>query len=180
MQNVSVARRYARALLEVSAEAGTLDKVSAQLDAVSKLLGQLPELQDLLTNPAHPRSARSEVMEKIIASTGLDSSTGNLLRLLVERNRTGYLPDIARLFRDMADTRSGRLRGLVSSPIELPAELMKKLESSLQALTQRNVVLESKVDKSLIGGATAQVGSVIYDGSLRSQLLELRRLLKSR
>jgi F-type H+-transporting ATPase subunit delta len=181
MVNVSVARRYAKALLEVAAEAASLDRVTEQLNGFVKMMQQSSELSDILTNPAYTRSQQGAVMESVIKSLGsLAPAVANLLRLLVERHRMSYLADIARLFGDMADARSGRVRGKVISAVKLPDETIRRLEQSLTKLTQRNVVLDSKVDASLLGGVSAQVGSLMYDGSLKSQLEDLRRTLNAR
>lgn len=180
MVNLSVARRYARALLDVAAEAGKLDVVSDQLSAFARAMQQSKELNDLLLNPAYTRPQRSGVVESLLTSSKMDPVVGNLLRLLVERNRLGFLPDIARIFSDLVDQRVGRVRGRVTSAVKLAPEALQKLTRQLEAATQRKVTLEERVDPALLGGLSAQVGSVVYDGSLRSQLDELRRTLQAR
>jgi len=180
MQNVSIARRYARALLDVAADANRTDAVADQLAAFVKASEHNPELSDVLLNPAYSRSQRLAVVEGMIKMTGnIDPVLANTLRLLVERNRLVYLPDIARLYRDMADARAGRVRGHVTSATKLPADTLEQLRKNLQQLTQRDVILDSREDPSLLGGVSAQVGSVLFDGSVRTQLEQMRRVLKS-
>ncbi|MHB8877772.1 MAG: ATP synthase F1 subunit delta, partial [Myxococcaceae bacterium] len=119
------------------------------------------------------------VVEAVMAGVGgLDEVLSNTVRLLIERGRLAYLPDIARQFRDLADQKAGRVRGRVTSARALPPEAVSRLEKQLEQATQRNVVLETRVDESLLGGVSAQVGSVVYDGSLRTQLDELKRNLR--
>jgi F-type H+-transporting ATPase subunit delta len=109
---------------------------------------------------------------------GVDPILDSTLHLLVDRNRLNYLTDIARLFGDMADARAGRVRGHVTTAAPLSADALARLQQSLQQLTQRNVILETRVDTALLGGVSAQVGSILYDGSLRTQLEQMRRDLK--
>ena len=181
MVNVSISRRYARALLDVATESGRADAVAEQLTAISGSLSQNRELEDVLFNPAYSREQRSRVLEALMGALGkVDPVLANTLRLLVDRNRLGYLPDIARLFRDMADAQAGRLRGHVTSAVPLTPDALKQLSEHLKALTQRNVVLEPRVDPSVLGGVAAQVGSTLYDGTLRTQLEQMRRQLKQR
>jgi F-type H+-transporting ATPase subunit delta len=101
----------------------------------------------------------------------------NVVQLLIERNRMSYLPDIARAYRTLADAKSGRVRGSVVSATPLDADSVRRLEQALEQLTQRNVVLEASVDPGVLGGVSAQVGSVVYDGTLRTQLDAMRRNL---
>lgn len=177
MSNVSIARRYARALLDASGAAA--DEVSKQLEAFEQVFSSSKELSDMASNPAYSRAQRQGVVTKLGELTGVaQPQLINLLKLLNERNRLAALPDIARVYRDLADTKAGRVRGKVTSAVPLQPEQLKKLEQALEKLTQRDVVLEATVDRSLIGGITAQVGGVIYDGSLKGQLLDLAQTLK--
>lgn len=179
MANVSVARRYARALIDVATEANGLDRIGEQLGRLAQLIQKNPELADMLANPAYTRAQRRAVMDQVMAASQInDPAVVNLVHLLNDRDRTPSLPDIERIYRTMADLRAGRVRGSVTSAVPLPADALRKLEGALKTITQQNVTLESKVDPSLLGGVTAKVGSVVYDGSLRSQLEEMRRALK--
>lgn len=177
MVNVSVARRYARALLEVAADGA--DQVLGQLDTLTRLMDESPELKGVFTNPAFTREQRSQVVETLVQRLGgLAEPLANFLRLLVDRDRLGFLPDIARVYRDLADSQAGRVRGQLISAAPLPAELLTRMQRSLEQLTRREVVLEAKVDPAVVGGVAAQVGSVVYDGTLRTQLQGLARTLR--
>lgn len=176
--NVSVARRYARALLDIAAESALLDKVSDQLSDFVKVLSESKDLNDVLANPAYDRAQRFAIVDHLAQSMQLSLPVANLLRLLVERNRMNSLPDIQRLYADLADARSGRVRGRVTSAVPLTDDVVKKLETSLEKMTQRDVVLETKVDPTLIGGVSAQVGNTVIDGSVKYQLEVMRRELR--
>ena len=179
MVNVSIARRYARALLDVAAEGQRTDAIADQLASLVKAFNQSPELSDVLLNPAYTRAQRTQVIEAVIKMMGnVEPGLANTLRLLVDRNRLVYLPDIARVFRDLSDARAGRVRGHVTSATKMTPDALEQLRKNLQQITQRDVILESREDASLLGGASAQVGSVLYDGSVRTQLEQLRRSLK--
>ena len=179
MVNVSVARRYARALLEASAP-GAVVGIADQLSALADLVASNPALADVIRNPAYSRAQRHGVVEGLIQIFKPDSATlPNFLRLLVDRHRLALLPDIARLFRDMADEKAGRVRGMVVSAIPLDPQSIRQLEQTLSQLVQKQVVLESRVDRGVLGGVSTQVGSVVYDGTLRTQLDDLKRALQS-
>lgn len=181
MQNLSIARRYARAMIDVAAETSSSDRVSEQLDSLASLMREHPDLRDVLSNPAYSRAQRGAVVAALVkAAGGLDPTVTNLLDLLLDRHRTGFLPDIARIFRDMADARAGRVRGRVTSAAPLSKDALDNIEQALERIVQRDVILETRVDPALLGGVSAQVGSMVYDGSLRSQLEELRTSLRSR
>lgn len=180
MPNVSVARRYARALLDVAAESNALDVVTTQLTGFVAAFEVNRELNDVLVNPAYSRAQRAAVVDAVMTASGATNPLlANTLRLLTDRNRLPLLPDIARQFREMADERAGRVRGKVTSAVALGADVLKQMEQTFEKITQRDVVLESKVDPAVLGGVSAQVGSHLYDGTIRTQLESMRRGLKA-
>ena len=179
MSNVPVARRYARALLDAAGP--DADKVLEQLESITSYFDAQPAFFATISSPALQFSQRQTLVDAVISNApGIHPMVANLMKLLTQRNRFGSLPFIARQFRDMVDSRMGRVRGNVTSAAKLGDAEVTAIKKQLEALTQRSVVLETKVDPALIGGVIAQVGSHMYDGSLRSQLAELGRTLTNR
>ena len=179
MVNVSIARRYARALLEASTP-GAVVGIADQLTVIAGLVASNASLADVIRNPAYSRAQRHGVVDGLIQLIKPESTVlPNFLRLLVDRHRLGLLPDIARLFRDMADEKAGRVRGTVVSAVPLDPQSIRQLESTLSRVVQKQVVLDTRVDQEVLGGVSTQVGSVVFDGTLRSQLDDLKRALQS-
>jgi len=174
----SVARRYARALLEVGAETSSIDAFGAELARVAAAMHVAPELRDLLTNPAFSREQRHAALEAVAGPLALSLSVRNLVKLLIDRNRAAQLSDIARIYGELADELAGRARAHVWTAAPLPPELASSLEKALSGAVKRQVTVETSVDSSLLGGAVAQVGSFLFDGSVKGRLKELRRELK--
>ncbi len=178
MVNVSVARRYARALLEAAAGADT-DRLSAQLESLTALVRERAELRAFIDDPTYTRAQQHAVLDVLIRQLPIDAEPlPRFLRLLVDRRRLGSLSDITRQFRDLADERAGRIRGRVVSATALSPETLQQLQKALEAVTHARVLLETEVDPTVLGGVSAQVGSVLYDGTLRTGLDEIRRALK--
>ncbi|MBL9037797.1 MAG: ATP synthase F1 subunit delta [Archangium sp.] len=169
MQNVSIARRYARALLEAAGPKA--DEVLSQLDALVAYYQAHPEAWSIAASPVATRDQRMTVVGTVLRfSTNPNETLVNTLKLLVDRNRFSILPDVARQFRDLVDVRLGRVRGKVTSATPLGEAHVAAIKQSLEKLTQRQVMLEQTVDRSVLGGVVASVGSKTYDGSLRNQL----------
>jgi F-type H+-transporting ATPase subunit delta len=178
MVNVSVARRYARALLEAGASADT-DRVLAQLESLNALVQSHEELHTFLAAPTYTPAQKRVVLDALIQKLPVDAEPlPRFLRLLVDRRRLTSLPDIARQFRDLADARAGRIRGTVVSATPLAPETLQQLEQALASISNSKVLLQAVVDPAVLGGVAAQVGSVLYDGTLRTGLDEIRRALK--
>lgn len=168
MQNVSVSRRYARALLESSGAKS--DVILSQLEDLVAFLDSNAEVASVLVNPAMPRTTRLKVIEALTKSATFEPVVVNLLKLMNDRNRLEALPMLVRNFRDLVNARLGRVRGSVTSATKLGQGQLDAIRGSLEAMTKKAVLLEAKEDKGLLGGVVAQVGSRTFDGSLRTQL----------
>jgi F-type H+-transporting ATPase subunit delta len=174
---VSIAQRYARALLDVGLQAGKLEELGEGLDTMAQALRVSPELREVMENPAVSSQTRHAVLEKLIAQFKTPPLAANLFRLLVDRARLGYVEAIARSYRDLVDERTNRVRAKITSAVPLEEKTVETIQNNLAMLTRKKVTLEKVVDPKILGGVIAQVGSFTLDGSLASQLQSLRRHL---
>jgi len=174
----SIARRYAKALFSLAVEKGRIEAWSDTLVALGQAVDQSPELRDVLQNPAYTREVRAAVVGKLAESLQLDAEPAALLHLLGDRNRLGGLSAIVGAYRELADAELGRVRARVTSAVPLDDDAIQAIAEKLSAATQKKVLVERAVDPAILGGVVAQVGSVVYDGSLRTQLEDLRSALK--
>jgi len=97
--------------------------------------------------------------------------------LLLDRSRIVLLPAIARAYQAMADDHVGRVRAQVTSAEPLTQVALDRVRRSLEQRTGKKVVMETAVDPELIGGLVARVGDLVLDGSVRTQLADLRTKL---
>lgn len=174
----SIAKRYARALLAVAEEEGDTEGPLGELERVQKALSAHPKVKAALTSPTVGKEARRAVVESLARSLELSSPVGNLLRLLGDRARFPHFDGIVRAYQAMADEKMGRVRGTLTASHPVSSEALHALERKLSQITTRSVTLEARTDPSLLGGVVAQVGSMLYDGSVRTQLERMRRELK--
>ena len=174
----SIARRYAKALFGLAVEAGRVEAWATSLLALQRVVDGSPDLQDVLSNPVYSREQRRAIVEKLGAALSLDAEPRNLLFLLGDRNRLAYLSAIVTTFRDFADQHLGRVRARVTSAVKLDDAAAQAIADKLTQATKAQVLLDRAVDPALLGGVVAQVGSLVYDGSVRTQLEDLRQQLK--
>jgi F-type H+-transporting ATPase subunit delta len=175
----SLARRYARALLDVGIDKGTHEKLATEVDALGAAFNQSRDLQEALTNPVFPRAQRRAVLEAVLARYGVSTETRNFTLLLLDRERVQVLPAIARELRIMVDEKVGRVRATVTSARPLPADHVAQIQATLEKATGKTVALEQAEDPSLIGGVVAKLGDTVYDGSVRTQLERMREQILS-
>lgn len=170
----SLARRYARAVLELGVEHKNEEKLGAELGVLAEAMKISPELAETLSNPAFPRADRKKVLEALLQRLGATPITRNVTLLLLDRDRLSALPDISRELTAMIDRRANRVNATVTSAVPLSPIQVRQLQASLEKLSGKQVVLSHEQNPDILGGLVARVGDIEYDGSLRSQLERLR------
>lgn len=168
----SIARRYAKALLELARDEGLVDRIGEDLTRFTRHTEG--EFAGVMSNPVFTHTERRASLDRIIPGLALHGLTVNFLRLLLDKDRFGALLDILREYRALADTEAGRVRATVTTASELSPRMRDQVAEALAVSTGKKVVLETKVDPSLLGGMVARVGSRVFDASLRSRLERLQ------
>lgn len=170
------ANRYSRALMDVlypdSAESG-LD----QLQSFAALLKEQPDARRLLENPTMAGDRRNKLLKEIASALGLEKRVSNFVGILIDKGRLQLLDEIIDAYRRLLDDRMGIVRALVTAARPLNATEQSELEMKLMERTGKKIRMEIAVDASLIGGVVAQVGSTVYDGSVRTQLQAFKNRL---
>lgn len=174
MIQASLARRYAKALLMIGLEDKTLETLEAELSAFDKTVLGSQEMRDVLADPTVLPSNKMKILKGVLAAMGMSEVVNNFLMLLAEKGRLVAFPEIFREFRRLADEHAGKAMAVVTSAAPLADGVKSDLVEKLSKLSGRKVELTQRVDPDLLGGMVAEIGGVIYDGSLRTQLKQLR------
>jgi F-type H+-transporting ATPase subunit delta len=175
MKDRKLAFRYARALLSVIQDPGTLDRIDQFLTSLARALDESPDVRSAMLDPAVPRSVRTKVLRSMVEHNGLPFQLGNFLATLVDNNRIGQLDAIAAVFHEEAERQQGIVAAEMTTATPITEETKRRAQDALERVTGSRVRLTCNVEPSLIGGAVTKIGSTVYDGSLRNQLRELKR-----
>jgi F-type H+-transporting ATPase subunit delta len=178
MTNRSAAIRYARALFDVVlSEEGDLSIVEVELAGFSDLLTTHEVLGKVLLNPAVPAPKKRDAVAQLAERAGVAPVLGKLLVLLAERDRLVVLPDLLEAYRSRLRDHQNVVRAEITSAEPLAPQRVQTIDRSLQKVTGRSVSMTSNVDPALIGGLVAHVGGTVYDGSVATQLVKMRKKL---
>lgn len=170
-----LARRYARALLELARESGSLEAAGQELATVAAVFEE-PRLRAVVLNPAIEASARRHVVGGVVGGLGVSASVTNLVRLLADRDRLSLLSQVAQAYDALVDAEVGRTRVRVRSAATLaPAEKAELADLAKRLVGAGDVVISTEVDADLLGGVVLDVGGTVWDGSLRTQLARLSK-----
>jgi F-type H+-transporting ATPase subunit delta len=174
----AAAKRYARALFDVAlAERADLDQIGRELSEFAALVSGNASLQRVLAHPAIPASRKRAVIEQLLPLARMTPVTSRLMLLLAERDRLVLLPDLADAYASRLMDHQQVVRAEVTTASALPPDRAAALQQGLASVTGRRVLLDTRIDPSIVGGAVARVGSTVYDGSVTTQLEKIRQRL---
>lgn len=171
------AKRYARALHAVAREAGGVESVGNELAAFLQVFSSQPQLQGVLLRPWIKPAERQGVAREVARASGAGKTVQDFVGLVASRRRMDHLPEMVAAYRALVDEDLGRAHATVRTAVPLTEEQKRQLGARLGQALGKQVVVEETVDRTLLGGFVAQVGSFILDGSLDGQLARMRERL---
>lgn len=172
----SISRRYAKAIMAIGIDTKKFEIFGKELQKFAALL-ENKELRDVLDNPSIAMSRRKAIVEALIKRLHPSPTVRNFLLLLMDRNRLVGLPGICREYQALADKHAGRMRASVTSAQRLDLAMVSQLKNALEKKTGKKIILEQTTDPELIGGLVTQLGSIVFDGSIRTSLEQMRQSL---
>jgi F-type H+-transporting ATPase subunit delta len=172
------ASRYAQAFADVIFETGLNAKdAQRQLGDFGAAWHESRPLREFFLDPSFPVEQKVAFLDKLNAKLGMAQTTRNLIALLIRNDRIAGFDDVAAELRREINRRLGISEAKVISARKLDDGERRDLEKQIAGLTGGQVEAQFEEDGSLIGGAIIQVGSTVYDGSLRGRLERLREVL---
>jgi len=178
MKNLAISRRYAKALILIGQEDGRAEQYNAELESVVGLFDTQEDFETALINPLFNKNDRKKVLEAVLAAIDLSEIMKSFLILLFDKGRIGFLREIASYYKDLADELKGVVKASIVSATELSSEAVEKIKESLSKKTGKTIVLNVQQDPGLIGGVVTKIGDLVMDGSVKTQLMNMRETLK--
>lgn len=190
-----IATRYATALLKLVEEIGSGELVAAQVQVIEKALDEVPDFRRAVDDPAVAAVQKISLFEASLKDS-MAQELHKFLELLIRNGRIGDVRLVLTTFvTEYYRSRHIKRARLVvadpalldpeptpSDPVPVEGSLRQAqrpaLESRLRELigkeTGCELLLETKVDPSLIGGFVFEVEDMILDASVSRQLDVIR------
>ncbi len=174
----AVARRYGEAIADVAVSQGLVDQVHADLRAFVDMMTQSRELHQVFASPIISMDEKARVLDALIERARPNRITANLFKTLLSHYRLHHLDAVYEQFSRAMNEREGLVLAEVTTASPIGPEDQAALVQRLQELTGHQVQVRYGTDPALIGGVVTRIGSVIYDGSIRTQLEAVKNRLK--
>ncbi len=181
MLSHTVARRYAKGLLEAAAEAapGSERIIGEQLASLAQTVESHAALKLSVINPAVGIQDKAAILGKISEIIGAHAVTRRFIDVLAEKQRLDHLSLIAKVYGELVDEQLGVVKAEITTSVPLNPGQVAELEAKLREATGGDIRLTRRTDAALLGGVVARIGDTVYDGSVKGYLERIRERLGS-
>jgi F-type H+-transporting ATPase subunit delta len=176
--NNTLARRYAKALVQIGSEDGLIDRFRDELTAIERVFSANADLKAVFANPAFTSEQKKEIMRELVAKVNCSELVGNFLLLLVDKNRVAFLDQIVHTYATLADEQSGIIRPVIRTAFALDDSQVASIQSALEKKSGKKVIPQVTVDQSILGGVITQIGDTAFDSSVKTQLKRIQDILQ--
>lgn len=177
MKGRAVARRYAKALIDLAARDDMVAEIGEQLRQHRDLLQAHADLQKVLCHPGIAVEVKTRILTSILDHSQPAPLLRSFILLLLDKDRLRHIDLICEQYEQMANARLRRVVAQVTTAIELDDSQRQAVVQKLAEVTQREVLVETRLDPSILGGVVVRIDHTVLDGSLRGHLARLRQQL---
>ncbi len=171
-----VAKTYAESLFEVGVEEDSLDTLLEELEFIVKVFKQSPDFFELFKTPRINIDERKGVIQQTFGDK-ISKTMLNFLKILLDKKRTSAIFDIKNEFKTLVYKHNDIIEATVVSAVQLEDSQLEKLTQRLIKSTGSKIIINNRVDESLIGGVVLKLGDKVVDDSIKSRLKSIKEEL---
>ncbi len=179
MSNLIAAKRYARALYQITKASGTSEKVLTELRVLKKVSDQDKAIKDLFSSPLVSIEKKSTAVKGALEGK-ITAELLNVLLLMTEKGRLELIPELCLAFENICDEDHNITRGNVKSAAPLSSEARNRIESLITSVIHKKVILTFTEDPKILGGTVANVAGWSFDDSIEMHLGKIKEELNRR
>jgi len=168
-----IARRYAKALINLAEK--DLENTGKSLTALADVFSNSTELSEVLSDTKVSSQIKQNVLKIILKKIKVSKLVDTFIRYLLAKRRIVLLPNIERAFNLLLQEKLGRIEAGITVAQEISEVTVGKLEKAISRYSGKEVTVNITIDPAIIGGIVTRIGSVVIDGSIHTQLNQIRQ-----
>ncbi|NOZ12018.1 MAG: ATP synthase F1 subunit delta [Acidobacteria bacterium] len=177
MAGQEAVNRYARAFVSVISGRDDALDIYREFHGIAKELTENKAVVHYFMNPSVMVRDKVKTLDASLADAGADGIVRRLLVALVRNNRFGILKYLSDPVRRMLYDELGMVEVKLTVPVALSADMKTRFQKAFEKKTGKKVILSIETDPGVIGGAVARIGSLLIDGSIKTNLVKIREKL---
>jgi F-type H+-transporting ATPase subunit delta len=173
-----IARRYAKALILIGKEDGQAETYREELNSVIEVLDSNPAFEDIVDNPLFDSAKRTKLFTSVLNAMEMSKVMKTFLNLIFSKQRFNQIRSISEHYNKLADELKGVVQADLVSATALSSDTYEQIRQALAKMTGKEVLLQTHQDPEIIGGIVTKIGDLVLDGSIKTQLKNMRESLK--
>lgn len=173
---IAAGNDYAQAIFMLAQENGTLEEYHKGLALALQQFDENPEYLLFLASPNIPRGERISALEQAFGNA-LPEHVLSLLKLLCEQGKIARFDECVKEFEALKAATENTVIAVATSAVELSEAQSAALKAKLQKLNGKTVILENRIDPSVLGGIIVEMDGKLLDGSIKRQLVEVKEVI---
>jgi len=174
MSEITVAIRYAKAIIDLAVEQNSLEEINNDMEFFVRTIKANPQLNAVLANPIIYHDKKIKILEQIFGGK-VNKLTIDFFKIMVNKSRAEILYVAAQEFLNQYDDKKNIIKATVVSAAPLSEENKNTIIAELKETTGGTIKLTAKVDADLIGGFVLTVGDKQIDTSVANNLAKLKK-----
>ena len=172
-----LAKNYAAALYGMIDLSKQEEYLSA-LREIDKAMKENADLRRALTSYSIEAAEKEKLIDSMCGAFKLPHLS-EFLKVISRHHRFSAFPSIVSCFASLVNESLGVKEGVAYSAVKLSAPELSSIQKALEKRLKTRVELKNVVDPNLLGGVKVALDGKVYDGTIRSRLLELSQRLSS-
>ena len=175
-QSQKIAKNYAQALIELtSSDLNSQEIILAEIKTINESLDKIKNSWEFFNSPGISKDEKKDFIKKIFAGK-INEKVLNLLFLLIDNKRFNLIPEIQNQLSKLVNKSNRTIIAEIYSTVDIDGNTLEKLKQSITNTIGHNekVEVESKIERSLIGGIKVKINDLVYDGSIKGRLENLK------
>jgi F-type H+-transporting ATPase subunit delta len=173
-----MAGRYATALFELALEGNAVDSVKSDLDTFDRMVTESADLTRLVRSPVFSAEEQLRALSAVIDRARIGGLAAKFLKLLTSNRRLLAVREVIKAYRALVASHKGEVSADVTVAEPLNNAHLAAIRDALEAVTHKNVDVNVRVDRAIIGGLVVKLGSRMVDSSLRTKLNAIKHAMK--
>jgi len=170
LQDRRIAKRYAKAFLHEKLDREEFDTMIAEVVALIESMHTDHNTEEFFLSPVYSREKKIAVVRLLAKKLKFSDYTLSLLEMLIRKKRINLLDTIAEELRDLSDTMHNRIRVTVTTAYEPSPDDLKEISDKIRRFFKRNVLVERRIDRSILGGFVIESEGKMIDMSVMGQI----------
>ncbi len=175
MSQGMIARRYAKALVNLAENEKDLNNTGKHLHSITEVYKENLALRQVLSDTKVSSGVKLKILKDVLSKVKVSKLVDTFIRYLLAKRRIDLLPDIERSFNLLLQEKLGRIEAKVTTASELPKDTVKKLVDAISSYSGKEIEVNVAIDPSIIGGIVTRIGSTVIDGSIQTYLNQIRK-----